>query len=248
MIWWEMASASQAGQLAEIVAKIPEALRDAEARGDVYAATSFRTHRCSWAWLGLDQPELADRHVETAEREWMPSGYQFQHWHMTYARSEVDLYRATPARSLARLTRDWGRGRLVRQVAAVRSDMLHTRGRLCLASARSLARPALLRQARKDARALVGQAQPWTHALGSLIVAGAASFEDRGEAIRLFSEAERYCSAADMRMHAAAARLRGAQLQGGAAGDELASTSLEAMCQLGVVRPERFADLLAPVR
>jgi hypothetical protein len=248
MVWWEMASASQAGQLAEIVVKIPEALRDAEARGDVYAATSFRTHRSSWAWLGVDLPEVADRHVETAEREWMPSGYQFQHWHMTYARTEVDLYRGTPARSLARVSRDWSRGRLVRQVEAVRSDMLHTRGRLCLASAREHARPALLGQARKDARALLKQARPWTQALGYLIVAGAASFEDRSEAVRLFAEAERYCTAADMQMHAAAARFRSAQLQGGAAGDEVASTSLETMRQLGVLRPERFADLLAPLR
>src|SRR5262249_40168731 len=124
--WWELAAGSYAGMLSELIARVPEALRDAETRGDVYAATSFRTYRCSWAWLGIDRPDIADQQVEVAEHDWTPPGYQFQHWHMTYARSEIDLYRGTPRRALRRLERDWNEARLVRRVHVVRADMLYT--------------------------------------------------------------------------------------------------------------------------
>lgn len=248
MIWWEMASASPAGMLSELVARVPDALRDAEARGDVYAATSFRTHRSSWAWLGMDRPDVADLQVDTAEREWTPVGYQFQHWHMTYARSEVDLYRARPARSFERLTRDWKRGRLVRQVRAVRADMLYTRARLALAVARQDYRPSLLKLAAGDARALVREGMPWTVALGKLVLAGVASFQNPKDAVRLLADAERELTAVDMLMHAEAARARRGEISAGQEGRALAENALEQIRRLGAKQPGRFVDLLLPVK
>jgi serine/threonine protein kinase len=244
MIWWEMQSASQAGLIAEVVQRIPEALRDAEARGDVYAATSFRTHRSSWAWLGIDRPDITDRQVDIAEREWNPSGYQFQHWHMTYARSEADLYRRTPERSFERIQREWKRARLTRQVNGVRVDMLYTRGRLALALAAIRERPALLSLARADAQKLVRERVLWSVGLGELLLAGAASFGDTAEAVRLLGRAESLLRAADMLLHAEVARARRCELQGDASGF---SHCRDTMRKLGVARPEGFLDLLLPV-
>jgi len=248
MIWWEMASASPAGMVSELVTRVPDALRDAEARGDVYAATSFRTHRLSWAWLGMDRPDVADLQVDTAEREWIPDGYQFQHWHMTYARSEIDLYRATPARSFERVTRDWKRGRLVRQVRAVRADMLYTRARLALGVARRDYHPSLLELAAGDARALVREGMPWTIALGKLVLAGVASFQSPKDAVRLLADVERELTAVDMLVHAAAARVRRGEIGGGQEGRTLAEDALEQIRTLGARHPARFTDLLLPVK
>ncbi len=246
MIWWEMMSASFAGQVDELVTRIPDALRDAESRGDVYAATSFRTHRSSWAWLGMDRPDVADAQVDIAEREWTPEGYQFQHWHMTYARSEVDLYRGTPRRSFEKLTKEWKLGRLLRQVRAVRADMLYTRGRLALSVADEDYRPGLLDLAASDGRALIREGMPWTVALGTLVLAGVASFRSPPEAARMLTEVESLFAAADMLIHVEVARTRRGELTGGRAGQELVASALENARMLGVKRPERFVQLLGP--
>ena len=87
------------------------------------------------------------------------------------------LYRGTPRPSLERVARAWNRGLFLRQVAGVRVDMLYTRGRLALAVARERQTPSLLRRAVADARALQRLHQPWSSALGTLLLAGAASLE-----------------------------------------------------------------------
>jgi hypothetical protein len=248
MTWWEITSAAFAGLIRELTALVPQALSDAEARGDVFAATSLRTHRCCWAWLAVDRPALADHHVAIAEREWTPNGYQFQHWHMAYSRSDVDLYRGTPRPSLERVTHAWHRGRLLRQVAGVRVDMLYTRARLALAVARDAHDAGLVPRAIADARALHRLNKPWSTGLGTLLLAGGASFDSSSEAVRLLTEAERQFEATDMALHVHAAKVRRGQLQGGSAGESLAAAALERIGALGVKCPEPFVDMLAPFK
>lgn len=248
-LWYELTAAAAAGQVDELATRIPEALRDAEARGDVYAATSFRTHRAIWAWLADDRPDAGDQQVDVAETEWNPDGYQFQHWHMTCARSDIDLYRGTPRRSFERLQREWRRGRLVRQVQGVRPDMLYARARLALALADEGGHGAagLIALARKDATQLIREQLPWTIALGQLVLACAASFTDRREAAQLLVQAEVQLTGADMRMHAEAARAGRGELTGGSAGQELIDSALRSARALGAKRPEGFVRMLAPI-
>jgi serine/threonine protein kinase len=246
MIWWEITSAAYAGYIADLATTVPEALRDAEARGDVFAATSFRTHRCCWAWLAQDRPGVAELHVDAAERAWTPTGYQFQHWHMAYSRSDVDLYRGTPKRSLERVMRDWSRGRLLHQVRAVHVDMLYTRARLALALARAERRSSLLALAIGDARGLLREDMLWSRALGNLVLAGAASFDSRNEALRLLALAESQFASADMVLHVELARARRGELLGGLDGQQLTAAALEKVGALGVKRPEAFLQMLAP--
>lgn len=248
MIWWQAQSESMTGNLAEVIRSVPEALRDAEARGDVHAATSFRTHRSSWAWLGIDRADLVDAHVSIAEREWAPKDYQFQHWHMTYARAEADLYRDTPLPSLERVTQEWPRSRLVRQVHSARSDMLYARARLMLSAACNAYTPKLFKGAIADGRALIAQGRPWTVALGRLVLGCAASLEDRTEAARLLSEAEALLLAVDMRLHAAAARAARIAVADEALRPESLDTVLTEVNALGARNPERFLRMLAPVQ
>jgi hypothetical protein len=186
--------------------------------------------------------------VEIAEREWTPNGYQFQHWHMAYSRSDVDLYRGTPRPSLERMAQTWNRGHFLRQVAGVRIDMLYTRGRLRLAVARDAHDSGLAARAISDARALHRLNKPWSSGLGTLLLAGAASFDSPTEAARLLLEAERQFEATDMALHVEAAKVRRGQLQGGSAGETLAAAALDRICALGVKRPEPFVDMLAPFK
>jgi hypothetical protein len=158
----------------------------------------------------------------------------------------VDLYRGTPRRSLERVTQAWNRGRLLRQVAGVRVDMLYTRGRLGLAVAREARDPALVARAIADARALQRQNMLWSSGLGTLLLAGAASFDSPSEAARLAREAERQFEATDMALHVEAAKVRRGQLQGGREGQALVAAALDQIAALGVKRPEPFVDMLAP--
>ena len=248
VIWWQIAAASMAGQLASLALLVPQVLRDVIARGDVYAATEFRTHRCSWAWLALDRPEQVDREVDVAEREWTPGGYQFQHWHMTYARSEAELYRgASPQRALERVEREWKRARLVHQIQGVRADALYTRGRLALASAAEQYRPQAVARALEDGRALIAEDVPWTIALGTMLLAGAASFSGAEEAHDWLLQAEAQCTAADMALHAAVARVRRGELTRGVTGQNLIDSGLDHIRELGATRPEGFVRMLLPI-
>lgn len=247
VIWWKLTSVACIGDIGDLVTQIPEALRDAEARGDVYAATEFRTHRSTWAWLGIDDPDVADAQVDIAERDWTPPGYQFQHWHMLFSRSEIDLYRATPQRSFERLSQEWGRARFLRQVQGVRADMRYTRARLALALvAGSQKRTDLIRMAITDGRALVAERVPWIQALGRLVLAGAASHSDVSMASQMFEEVEKEFEAVDMRLHAQVARLRRGQVADGAAGQTLIDGALAAANDCGVKHPLRFFEMLLP--
>jgi eukaryotic-like serine/threonine-protein kinase len=137
----------------------------------------------------------------------------------------------------------------------VRADMLYTRARLALAVARQEGRPGLLRLAAADGRALIGLHMPWTVALGKLVLAGVASFQNRSEALRLLLAAEPEFVAADMRIHAAVTRARrgeliggseGQALVGGSEGQALVVAALADARTLGAQRPEGFLPLLAP--
>jgi serine/threonine protein kinase len=248
LIWWEMLSLSQIGRVGELAARVPEALRDADARGDVYAATAFRTHRACWAWLALGRPDIAEAEVDTAERSWTAKGYQFQHWHMTHARCDIDLFRgASATRSLDRLMLEWRRSYRLQKIAPVRADMLYARARLALAAAAQDYRPHLHKLALVDAQSLIALRQPWTIALGRLVQAASSSFSQPAETQARLRAVEPLFLACGMRMHAAAVRVARGLVTGGAAGQTLCDSALAEARGLGAQRPEGFVRMLCPI-
>lgn len=246
MVLFELQATAYLGDVRTIAERVPETLRDAEARGDLYAATSCRTRRCVWAWLGPDDPEHARRQVELAESQWLQSGYHYLHWYATWARAEVDLYCDTPSPSLERLTREWPRLALLRKIQYTRIEVWYLRARLRLAAARQRFEGHLLSSARDDARAILREGTHWGFALGRLVLACAASIDDPPRALRLLAELEGQFDALDMRLHHEVARYRRGQLMGDTAGHALVDAAQAAMRALGVARPEGFVALLAP--
>jgi hypothetical protein len=79
MALYDLRTTALLGHVDQVVERVPELLRDAELRGDNFAAVSGRTSHCCWAWLGPDQPELALEQVRLAERRWSADGYYLQH-------------------------------------------------------------------------------------------------------------------------------------------------------------------------
>jgi hypothetical protein len=185
--------------------------------------------------------------VAVAEREWAPSGYQFQHWHMTYAYGEADLYRGTPLRSLERLEAEWGRARLVQTVRGVHADMLYTRARLLLARHEQRPQPRLRSRAAADGIALRRMRLPYAHALGTLVLACAASTQDRRAAEPLWHAAEHELARAQMPLHVEVVRVRRGELCPGSEAQRLTAAALANIEALGARSPERFVRLLAPL-
>lgn len=75
MASWELASARLfllfshffLGNLAAIQRRVPELVREAVGRGDLFASTNLRLSVCNVAWLVADDPTEARRHLQEAE-------------------------------------------------------------------------------------------------------------------------------------------------------------------------------------
>ncbi|HEX5661827.1 MAG TPA: hypothetical protein VFX59_31765, partial [Polyangiales bacterium] len=246
MVFWDLQAAAQLGQVGDLTSQVPEALRDADSRGDLFASTYFRTLRSTWAWLGPDQPAVARAELATAERNWHARGYQLPHYYITLGLAELDMYEGQPAASLARLNAEWKRGALLRNIQHARIELRGLRGRLCLAQAAVARDPALLRNARDEAKALARERSPWPVALATLLQASLASFEQHARAEPLLRDAAARFTAIGMKLHAAAAEYRLGQLLAGDQGSQLVQASESTIRGCGVKRPERFVRLLAP--
>lgn len=246
MVIFDLQATALLGNVREIVERVPEALRDAEARGDMYATTSCRTRRCIWAWLGPDQLEAAREQVAIAATQWVQAGYHLQHWYTTMARAEVDLYAGTPADSLARLASEWKKLVFLRKIQYTRLEVWYLRGRLSLSSALIVFSAGLLESVRDDAQSMLKEGAHWGNALGRLLLACAASFDDVELSFRLLRELEGQFDALDMRLHCEVVRYRRGQLTPGEEGSTLLQQAESAIRALGVTRPYGFVVMLAP--
>ncbi|HYX92664.1 MAG TPA: serine/threonine-protein kinase, partial [Myxococcaceae bacterium] len=86
------------GELSELGRRIPELVREARARGDLYGAASFRTGLANVARLAIDDVEGARREVQEVMEHWSQRGFHFQHYWALLARGLTDLYAGDEAR------------------------------------------------------------------------------------------------------------------------------------------------------
>jgi eukaryotic-like serine/threonine-protein kinase len=228
------------GDYAEMRRHYDDYLADAQQRGDRYVDSTMR-RVCVPMWLAADDPAEAAR--ELARATWVPdtTAFHVQHFHELIALGEIALYDARPPDE-ARI-RD-GQDRLERsmllRITSIRVQWDYLRGRLALAGwggARVAAR-----HARSLARHPSGAARVWAN----LLRGGAAAIRgDQVRAIAALEAAADQATAIGMRLSAAVARRRLAELRGGDH-DAAVATAAE-MAALGVRAPDRIARLLLPM-
>ena len=73
-------------------ARYPVLLKEANDRGDLYAATSLRACLGFYVPLSHDEPEVAHREVDDAMARWSVHGFHLQHANALNSRTMVDLY------------------------------------------------------------------------------------------------------------------------------------------------------------
>jgi hypothetical protein len=173
-----------------------------------------------------------------------------QFWHL-YINCEVDLYDGEPERALARFEEAWAdvKRSLMLTLQLYRVSAFDLKGRIALALAARDARgrSSHVSNARKAARKLRKEKNPWADALAALIEAGGhALLEQPADAFPRLREAEQAARAAHMGLHADVASLRRAQL-GQSSGDrDEAARARKAMEAQRITDADAWANVLSP--
>jgi hypothetical protein len=240
------------GDLAEMERLVPSWIREAERRGDLYAAVSLRT-RCNLAWLVSDDVARAEADLEDAIAVWMPpeQSYQVQHLYGLYGRVDLELYRGAPARAAEHVAAASVRLRrsLLLRLPILRLETQHDLGRIALAlgalpgaDARNQAA-----QARVHARRMAREKLPLAQGCSALIAAGAAHLDgNRDLERRELERALGLLEANGTLLFATAARHRLGALVGGDEGRALVAAAEDWYRKQGVKNPERMTALNAP--
>jgi len=243
----------------EVARRMAAYVAEADERGDVYAGTTVRLFYGNATWLAHDDPERARAELKDAMARWSAEdsqlaryrGYKLQHHYALYADAQVDLYLDDGVSAVGRIDDSWSGldASLLLRIQQTRIAMREVRARAHLSvAARDREEHAdSLRLACKDAKKLRGEGAPWATAHALLIEAAAASLSgDDALALKGFSDAATAYAAAEMPLHAAAARRRHGALTKGDAGAAEVLTADDALRTHGVRNPARFAKMLAP--
>jgi eukaryotic-like serine/threonine-protein kinase len=240
------------GDLREARLRTTRLLADAERRGDLYTVVNLRASHPIAAWLAADDVEGVRRQIRDSVGQWSKTRFLVQHWQAMLWETEIDLYSGDGARAWERLGRD---ARSLKKshmmsVQLIRSFTYFVRARSAIASLQALPegeRGARLREARRLNELLGREAMPWTAPLAAILQACVANVDgDVSGAERALRQAIERAGAAEMSLHAAAARFRLGALLGGEEGSAMAQQARDAMKAQGVRVPERYVQMIMP--
>ncbi len=238
------------GQLGTLLEQVPAALKDIMERGDIYAESGLRSHVMWLLRLAADRPQEALEEIRLAKERWSQQGFHLNHFLQLIGRVETSLYRGDGG-AWPILAATWPalvRSQLLR-VQISRSEALHLRCRAALASAAAGATvdPKMLGVVTSALRRLERQTHPWSKPFARLIRAGLATVGgDQAQAMDHLVTAAASFDARGMALYATASRRRRGQILGPPDGTRFIDDADDWMRSQGIVRPERFADVLVP--
>jgi hypothetical protein len=240
------------GDTVELMRRVPQAIREAEERGDLYAATNLRIGELNFVHLLADDVAAARAAAAAATRTWSRQGFHHQHWDMLLAEATIDLYAGEPAEAWARVERTWPslRKSLLLMIQLTRIEALHLRGRVALALAtvrQGRERARLLAQAERAARRLGREGVAWSAPLAALLDGGIRHVRGDSDGARTaLRAAASGFDGADMALWAACARARLGPLVDGDEGRALAAGADAWLRAHAVAAPARVVTTLAP--
>jgi hypothetical protein len=222
------------GELGLLRDRLGAVLADADARGDVYTATSLRMGWPNFHWLAEDRPDEARALADEAIRAWPRDRFLVQHYLHLVATVHCDLYTGDVWRAWRTLCEAWPKlkAAYILTVAVTRVDLLNLRARVALAAAAAdpgslpdgalgpdpaWPRARLRRHARADAVRIRRHSLPTAAPFADAIEAALA--EDASTAASLFRRAAVGFADAGMRMHAAFATTTASSVDGGPTGE-----------------------------
>jgi hypothetical protein len=244
-------AAAQVGDLNAVRHGVAQRLRECQRKGDLYGTTNLRTRLSYLPLLADDRTAAAETEAAGAIKMWSHTShtsFHLQHYYHAFAQCEIDLYRSAGASCLERARRtvvDLERSRLWRiQLLRIEAHTLCGRG--ALAAARAQCDPErrlrLLRAVAANARAIDRERASFGGPLATLLRAGAsATAGESAAALDHLTAAAEGFRRFDMALHAAACAVAR-----GALDDTQDAGGLACLGDRGIVRPDRYAAMLAP--
>ncbi|MEM9070341.1 MAG: protein kinase [Myxococcota bacterium] len=236
------------GDYRELSAVLPDYLREARERSDLYGSTTMTASGLFALYLANDDPAGGAAVVESAMAEWAQPPFQLQHYLELEAMSEIDLYVAD-GRALRRLEDSWSalRRSLLTTMPSAKFVMLTLRARASLDAARAdeSRQKALLRAAKRDLRRARGL-MPNDACEGQVDAIEAALVHAAGDSTKALALLRRACDRLnDAAMHGYAAAMcrRAGELADD--GDEVARADAW-LREHGVANPKRYAQMRCP--
>jgi hypothetical protein len=233
---------SYLGEMGELVWAVPQAIHEAEERGDLYAATNLRIGELNFVHLVHDDVDGARRAAATAMAAWSRQGFHHQHWDNLLAEATTDLYAGDGAGAWRRVTETWKplKKSLLLMIELTRIEAVNLYGRAALASGH-------LDEARRAQQKLAREKIAWAAPLAALLGAGVARARGEEDGARAALEiAARGFDAVEMALWAAVARRQLGVLVGGETGAALVAAADGVMRAQSVYEPARVAATLAP--
>ena len=239
------------GNVIQLKSRLPNLIREANERGNLYASTNFATLAGHLLWLADDDPIGARRELNAVVGKWSQEGYHIQHVTSEIARTQIDLYEGQALTARKRLIACWPALKgslLLHGLEVVRIVMIALRARTTLAVASRDAEPEqLLREAERDAWLLERAKVTWSKALAKPILAAiAANRGDNQLAATLLDAAATACDSVNMRLVAMAARRRLGRLIGNDQGRTLVAAADDFMKEQGIQNSVRMTNMLVP--
>ncbi len=248
-IMWAV-NRAYAGAYSAICIRLPEYLRDAVDRGDLFLSTNLRVTAAAMHWLIEDKPAQGRADIEAALRSWGSSSLDFPTWGGAIMLDVIAVYEGRPEDALAAIASLAPRLRSsnLRFVPLVSS--LGSLGGLVAALAHlenDSADPARMKVAGRW-RTKAYRDAVWYHLpILHLLDAGLSNLrKDRDRARKLASKALAGAEAGGLAALVAFSRYRLGQLEGGPLGEEKMKTAMEWMVGQGIKRPDRFLQMYSP--
>jgi hypothetical protein len=172
----------QAGRVTELVERIPAAIREADARGDLFAANNYRGGFHALGRIAAGKIEDVQADLRRVVETWKPGFYQMHSYHRVFAGVAADLYVGNTDSAVARIETDWPvleAGLFLRmELPAVELRWTRARAALGLATTKfGKARDRLLSQATALAKDIEGATVPAAAPHAALLRAGIASLQ-----------------------------------------------------------------------
>ncbi|MGP0063866.1 MAG: serine/threonine-protein kinase PknK [Isosphaeraceae bacterium] len=240
----------QRGEIAEFKRRWTVLYREAQERGDLYAASTLTAFYMTIIKLAANESPPAESDLETLLGRRGDRPFNLQHSSAFDALLHLDLYRGDVSRAWVRLESTWpeySRSLLFR-TQLIRIRMLEQRARAALAMAEKASepRPFLIRAGR-DARLLEREGQGWAIAHAHFIRAAIAACEEDPirSAANLSSAATLY-EQADMPLNAHLMRYRLGEVQTDEETRALREGAERWLQEQGIVSPPRWAGMYTP--
>jgi len=240
------------GELSEMSRRLPSVLQNAMDRGDLFSASGLVMGLCNVLVLNQYGPQRAAQGITEMLSRWTLRGYHLQHYWGLLSRVQIRLYTGEVEEAHSLVQRDWKplKSSLLLQVPAVRNEGLHLRARAtlaCAAQSGGKRRTELLKLAKKDFTRLNKGKLPWVRALGPLVEAGYRALTSDDAAARgCLALAIERLDACEMKLYAAAARIRLGTLVGGDEGRTILEQGRAFMTAQGVKEESCMVAMLAP--